>query len=176
MPKTVYYVSKESPISNAQAQVLGPELERIAKANGSKLRPGALVKAATPKSSPIHDIRFVWDDKIAGHRYRLDQAREIIAAVKIRIVKRGQTEPEQPIREWLNIVDADGDQYYQSIRVVARSKAKTAHVIDEALDRLQLWTDRYNQYRTTLPGFEEKFQVVFAAVERVKEGGLKRAA
>ena len=41
-----------------------------------------LVQAARSARHPLHDD-FVWDDKVAGHRYRLDQARKIIASVRM---------------------------------------------------------------------------------------------
>lgn len=41
-----------------------------------------VVRAATPKSHPLHD-HFEWDNRVAGHAYRLEQARRLIRGVVI---------------------------------------------------------------------------------------------
>jgi hypothetical protein len=43
-------------------------------------------KAARPKNSPLHDY-FEWDDNEAAYQYRLQQARGVIIAVTVTIVK-----------------------------------------------------------------------------------------
>lgn len=50
-----------------------------------KLTPEAVVKAAKSMASPLHDC-FEWDDSEAASRYRLWQARELIASIRIEIV------------------------------------------------------------------------------------------
>ena len=45
----------------------------------------AVLDAARPASSPIHDC-FDWDDSEAAEKWRLEQARELIRRVKIELV------------------------------------------------------------------------------------------
>jgi hypothetical protein len=52
------------------------ELDRLADLNNG-LRPSEVVEAATPKKSPLHE-EFEWDDKKAGHEFRLLRARRLI--------------------------------------------------------------------------------------------------
>lgn len=52
------------------------ELTRLSLENDG-LRPSDVVAAAMDKSSPLHD-QFEWDNKKAGHEYRLIQARKLI--------------------------------------------------------------------------------------------------
>ncbi len=59
-------------------------LERIATAHKGRLTAESVVKDAAAPSSPLHGF-FEWDDKVAGHRYRLDQARELIRSVRIEV-------------------------------------------------------------------------------------------
>lgn len=58
------------------------ELERIAATNDGVLTPDAVVKAAEPEESPLHD-RFEWDDSVAAHQYRIEQARTLIRSVRV---------------------------------------------------------------------------------------------
>lgn len=59
-----------------------------------KLVASELVKAATPKDSPAHP-GFEWDNKKAGHEYRLWQARGWFRRIEIRA--EPDAEPERPI-------------------------------------------------------------------------------
>lgn len=53
-----------------------------------ELTPEAVVQAARDRRSPLHSF-FVWDDKVAAHKHRLEQARELIRSVKTAIVVEG---------------------------------------------------------------------------------------
>lgn len=46
------------------------------------LTPEAVLEAATPKGHPLHD-RFEWDNRIAGHQYRLAQAAQLLRVVRL---------------------------------------------------------------------------------------------
>lgn len=61
---------------------LRDQLEEVRSEYG-RLTPAALVDAARPEDHPLH-TRFEWDDAVAGERYRLDQAREIIRSYRIK--------------------------------------------------------------------------------------------
>lgn len=60
---------------------LREHLQEVYDQQGS-LTPALVVAAATPEASPLHH-RFEWDDKAAGHQYRLVQARELIRSVTV---------------------------------------------------------------------------------------------
>ena len=49
------------------------------------LTPEIVVDEARPKGAPLHD-RFEWDNKIAGEKYRLVQARDLIRSVQIEFI------------------------------------------------------------------------------------------
>ena len=54
----------------------------IKKKNGGIFKMDFLVKEAENPSHPLHNY-FQWDDSIAGHQYRLIQARNLIASIII---------------------------------------------------------------------------------------------
>lgn len=56
------------------------ELKRIAADNDGILQPEVVVEEARPKESPLHS-RFEWDNTVAGQRYRIWQARQLIAVM-----------------------------------------------------------------------------------------------
>lgn len=46
------------------------------------LRPDTVLKASTPEDAPLHPA-FTWDNGEAAHKYRLEEARNIIQAVHV---------------------------------------------------------------------------------------------
>lgn len=61
---------------------IAERLAKITAANAGLLTPNAVVADAEDPTSPLHD-QFEWDDKVAGHLHRLDQARALINTVKV---------------------------------------------------------------------------------------------
>lgn len=62
-------------------QIRIAELKRIYQRD-KELRASVVVKEATPSKSPLHQD-FEWDDKVAGHEYRISQARQIIKTTPV---------------------------------------------------------------------------------------------
>lgn len=60
---------------------LRDELRRIYENTGA-LTPQSVVDIARPKGSPLHS-HFEWNDKVAGEKYRLSQAGELIRSVRL---------------------------------------------------------------------------------------------
>ncbi len=56
-------------------------LERLIELGGGKLTPASVVSDASDPASPLHSC-FEWDDSVAAHKYRLEQARVLIRSVK----------------------------------------------------------------------------------------------
>ncbi len=70
-----------NPKAQRQAAIRD-ELTRLACEADGELRPEAVVEAARPEDSPLHHS-FTWDDSIAAHKWRLEQARALIRAVVV---------------------------------------------------------------------------------------------
>lgn len=58
--------------------IVAQVLKKLADENHGILRPEVVVAYAKPMTSPIHS-RFEWDNKKAGHAFRLWQARQLIS-------------------------------------------------------------------------------------------------
>ena len=90
------------------------------------LTPEAVVADAKPAKSLLHG-EFEWDDKIAGHKFRLDQARDMIASVRVYIELKTEV-----VVAPCYIRDPDAaanEQGYQSVANLRNDK-------DRALDAL----------------------------------------
>ena len=73
---------------NLNAKIAYDELERIRLLNNGELTKSAVVKASKAKKAPLHKF-FEWDDSIAGHKYREQQAGYIIRSIEV-------SRPEMP--------------------------------------------------------------------------------
>lgn len=63
---------------------IAKRIERISQQNPEGLTPEAVVADARNPKSPLHK-EFEWDDSIAGQKFRLHQARELIKRVRVHV-------------------------------------------------------------------------------------------
>ena len=57
------------------------------KKHGEDLTPEIVVDEARPEGAPLHE-RFEWDDEIAGEKYRIVQAQQLIRSVQIEFIDK----------------------------------------------------------------------------------------
>jgi hypothetical protein len=64
-----------------------------------QLAPEAVVEAARDPASPLHGY-FLWDDEAAGHEFRMEQARQLIRSVTVRLtIKHRTIDPSRYIHD-----------------------------------------------------------------------------
>jgi hypothetical protein len=93
---------------------LAAELRKIRDEYGD-LRRRTIVNVARDPDHPLHS-RFEWDDRVAGDRYRLVQAGELIRSVTVKYTDRGGEARE--IHEWHSVV-RDGSRAYEPVDEIA---------------------------------------------------------
>lgn len=91
----------------------------------------ALVDAARSTKHPLHN-HFVWDNAIAGDKYRLDQARAIIASVRMEVRIGQQTYSSVG---YVRDPEAAPHQGYRNVTALRSDR-------DVAIEALVLETDR----------------------------------
>ena len=87
---------------------LRAELLAIREQYEGKLTPANVLEAATPEDHPLHS-HFEWDDSVAGHKYRLGQARNLIRVVREKFVDR--TDQPNDVRFFYSVAREDGRVY-----------------------------------------------------------------
>lgn len=75
-----------------------------------RLTPSLVVDAARDKAHPLH-ARFEWDNAIAGEKYRLDQARDLIRSVRVVYREADEREGARTIRAYHAVRDDEGVAY-----------------------------------------------------------------
>lgn len=106
------------------ANEVGKELEKL----GDNLTPDNVLEVAKDESNVMHNM-FEWDDTVAGQKYRLWQARNIISNIRVNIIS--------------------DDSQKRKIRAFVTTKKET---VFEPIEKVVKDTDRYaillnNAYR-----------------------------
>ena len=132
------------------------ELKRIATANGGILKPIAVVEAARSPDSPLHS-RFQWDDTMAAHQWRLEQARQLIRVTVTLIGGTGDT----PERVWVSLRE---DQYqkeggYRFLADVLSDDVLREQLLAEAKDDMDRFASKYAHLKELAEVFDAMAKV-----------------
>lgn len=146
--------------SRAATKKRGPEvyaeIDRIAKTYG--LTAKHVEAAARDPKNPLHPF-FEWDTTVAAYRYRLDQARELIASI---VEREEGVLGGKPFRAYVNLRSGfTSDPTYHPIRFVMSRKAMRERLLAVALSEAESWMRRYKQFK--------ELSVVFSAIRTAKK-------
>lgn len=122
-------------------EVFIKELSKLEKQHGVII-PQDVVDRARPASSPIHDL-FDWDDKSAGEKFRVWQARSYITTVKIEIMGK-ETEAFYNTTVMIDKVPVRG--YYSAQRVLNDENMSKA-ILSQAIRELNYWENKYKHLK-----------------------------
>jgi hypothetical protein len=123
--------------------IVDKELERLHSLHGT-VNPQMLVDEARKPTSPLHPL-FEWDDAVAGDKYRLIQAYNMIQASKFVVVlnaqRKGQLMPDvvhasPEVRALLPVFRGEGFSFRD--QVLARHDSR-ARFIEEKRGALRSW-------------------------------------
>lgn len=129
------------------------ELEQIRKRHRGVLRAEDVVEFARHPDTALHS-KFEWDDSLAAERYRLWQARKVIA-VYVTVVAQNTT----PVRAYVSLKDdreEDGGGYRRLEDVLA-DPVRRSKLLEEALSEANSWKAKYRHLK--------ELEGIFAAIE-----------
>lgn len=142
------YIWKQNAQVNLDAQEVGRLFKKIAKMNKG-LTPALVVEHAKPKNSLLHGY-FTWDDKLAGHNWRLTQARYLIR--QLVVVKVVDGDRPEPVRAFLSVkkeVDEGAKKQfaYFTVTDAIRNKSYRQQILDDALREIRAWRMKYSRFQ-----------------------------
>lgn len=123
--KTKKAPSKPEPVRmESNSELIQRELETICKRNGGMLPAKAVVDFARNPKTALHK-RFDWDDGVAAEKWRIQQARVLIATITI--------EPQEDVitRAWCSLpLDRVGDTpaYRPTVAVLSESDLREQYL------------------------------------------------
>lgn len=131
------------------------ELGRIAKANGGVLWPKKVVEAARPESSVLHS-RFEWNNGKAAERYRIWQARQLIAITVNVIGEGGESE-----QIWVSLKpDREESGGYRSLISVLSDTDLRGQLLEDARRDMEIFEEKYKHL--------QELALVFEAIAKTK--------
>lgn len=144
--------------AKVDANDVGKEFKKIEKKNGEVTK-SLIVDAARSKDNVMHDL-FEWDDKVAGEKYRLNQAGLIMSAL---IVEK-ERDKNYGGRAYVNIESTDellSKGRYVNYETAMSDDDMRSVVLRNALKELASFREKYKELK--------ELEKVFAAIDVVQE-------
>lgn len=123
---------------HVDANEVGKELETIEQT--SELNAEEVVNYAKDNVSSTLNQLFEWDDTIAGHKYRLEQARHIISNIRVEIVNK--KEEKKTIRAFVKTTKSHQENF-SNIQSVISDVDKYSLLLNKAYKELTATKYRY---------------------------------
>lgn len=139
-----FMARRGSRITDQQAQRYGPRIAALQDAQGV-IDPASVVEDARCPSSPLHDA-FEWDHAIAAEKYRLHQARRLLASIEVTIEGDPEAKEPQTVRAFYHVDTPEHARSYVALETVRANSSYRDQIVEDALRRLRLWRDRFEQY------------------------------
>jgi len=161
-----YYPRDGSRITDSQAKEYGDCFDEIANNNGGGLTAQLVVDEAKITKGLLHNY-FEWNNKKAGDKHRLSQARDLIRNIKVKYYDLG---PEKRTvdggRAWENLVTEDDNlpnapRIYLPKLVIMNDDALRGRLIHRALEEVRIWQKRYRRLH--------ELSDVFSAIQKVRK-------
>jgi predicted nucleic acid-binding protein len=114
---------------------------------GRSVTPKDVLEAARPRNHALHSY-FDWNDRTAGEKYRIWQARSLLGRVTVKIVdKQGH---ETKTRGFVNVTlrerGAAPRRVYAEVKRVYETKSLRHQELERSLRDLESWCARYKIY------------------------------
>jgi len=161
-----YHAKPGAPFREKDAQRVGEFLDGLSERYG-QLTPAAVVEAAQPERSPIHDY-FTWDNDEAAAAYRLHQARLLVNHVMVEVVLTGGERDRARAFVHVSLEEEGGgaDRKYLTVEAVMGDDAARNYLLDKV--KAELLAIR-RKYRTL-----QEFDRVWEEIDRIVEVKMPR--
>ena len=124
--------------SKTKAAAIVDELRRIQDAHAGWLKPEDVIMEARPSGARLHD-EFEWNDGKAAHKYRMEQARELI-----QVCVEYYPQTEKMTRVFVSLsTDRRKGGGYRDMRVVLGNREYREQMLQDALEEMQRFRVKY---------------------------------
>lgn len=128
------------------------ELIYIQNKNNGLLDPAAVVEFARDKNTLLHS-KFEWDDKKAGHEYRLWQARKIIQ-LELYVYKENVDSNGIPVRMFFSFTDERRNGGYRKITAILSDVELREKMLQQAKEEMVVFRKKYSALKELAGVFE----------------------
>lgn len=157
----IYKAKKGSILTDKEAKIYGRCLEKIEKKKGGITSQDVLDEGASVRS-PLHSY-FVWDNKIAGEKYRLSQAAHLLRSIEIEIKI---SDKNRRTRAYLNVKISCPDTektegIYVNLKKALTEPEYRKQVLQNAMKEIESWKEKYSLY--------SELSDIFEAIKKTKK-------
>lgn len=131
-------------LDDSKANIYGNHILNMLKVRNIKsITAQEILEDAKDVDAPYHEY-FDWEDSSAAEKYRIAQARQLIASiVEVKIIH----EEEVPVRVFVNVVDENGTKAYVPTTYAMVRPTMANQVIAQALKEVKTWKNKYLEYK-----------------------------
>ena len=126
-------------VHKVSAQVVGELIDELT-SKGKEVTPELLVELSRDPSSPTHN-EFEWDDTVAAQKYRTEQARLLIA--HIRVIKEDEHEEEYKIRAFVSTPGRNS--VYVPLQDALNNESYRDHLLKQAKADSEIFLAKYRR-------------------------------
>src|SRR5262252_7868920 len=121
---------------NVRPEVIYEELQKLEERG--EITAQRVVDAARPEDAPMHH-EFEWNDAVAGEKYRLGQARQVIRSIVIVKEPESSTEPKELVSAYVHVPSRNpyNEGSYASLAVISEDVDKWQRMLREIFRRIE---------------------------------------
>lgn len=166
-----FFAAKGAPFSDDEAEKLGPELVSLAKRGASS--PEDIVEYARGGGTPLYEaLQMDKPVREVAEKFYKQQARKVANSILCRVQTKDGGYRQVRAFHSVTVTTSEGDpapakQIYASIDQVQESEAMAGQVLEDALERLRSWEERYSDYRDVLTRHHPELEGVFETLEAI---------
>ena len=132
------------------AETVGQEFEKIEKQYG-KLTNDLVLQDAEDENSPLHEL-FEWDNEVAGHKYRLQQATQLIISLAI---EPEETPKPKPVRAYYNVSSDEKKGSFINMKSAFSNPDTKDIILQRAKKELEAFKVKYQNLSELADVFEK---------------------
>jgi len=137
MKKSVYVVTRGAQFDAKRVQVYGREIGKLGK-GGNEITPQKIVTVASDSRNPLHEC-FDWDNKTAGDKWRLVQARNLLNHIEVEVV--GEKGEPYRAKAWVHV-----DNEYTSHERLMTEDDKLLSFVEQLIVKVEYWQNQCSFY------------------------------
>jgi len=127
MAKKSYKAANGSPFSDADAKIIGNEIDKIMERKNGEVQPIDLIQEARKRNSPLHRF-FEWDNDKAAEKWRQAQARKMLYSVVETVVVDGS---RRKIRSFFGVKNEEKENVYVTLKSATSNKLYTKQLFED---------------------------------------------
>lgn len=139
-PSVEYSWSRGGPDPGVEATVLGNWVRTYQAETGDVPSRADLLKAATPVDDPKHAM-FNWDNRTAGHSWRLQQASMFLCRLVVNMITPAGR--EHSVRAFVSVTPAGKHRGFMAFDQAMADPILRAQVVQDAWEDLQTYARKF---------------------------------